>query len=50
MAKTELEFVGAKVPKPLKKQIDAAVSRGDYATQSELFRAALRQLFEREVA
>lgn len=50
MQKKELVFIGVKVPKLLKNRIDAAVNRGDYATQSELFRVALRQLFEKEVS
>jgi len=48
MSKPELEHLGIKITRALDEKVDAAVNRGDYATKSELVRAALRQLFEKE--
>lgn len=48
MSKPELQHLGIRVPKPLNDQVRDAVYRGEYATKSELVRAALRQLFEKE--
>jgi Arc/MetJ-type ribon-helix-helix transcriptional regulator len=50
MSKTELEFLGVKIPQKLNEDINKAVSRGDYVSKSDLVRAALRLLFEREIA
>jgi len=46
MKETKLVFVGVKVPRTIKDRVDAAVNRGEYVTQSEAIRAALRAMFE----
>ena len=48
MSKPELEHLGIKITRALDERVDAAVNRGDYATKSELVRAALKALLEAE--
>ena len=48
MSKAELEYLGIKIPKKLKKELNKAIERGDYVSQSDLTRAAIKKLLERK--
>jgi Arc/MetJ-type ribon-helix-helix transcriptional regulator len=46
MSKTEIEYVGVKISRKLKNNITDAIKRGEYVSQSDLVRDALRRLFD----
>ena len=48
MKKAELEHLGVKIPKKLKKELTARVDRGDYVSQSDLTRTAIRNLLDQD--
>ena len=45
---TQSERVTIRLPKPVIDNVDAMVSLGQYATRTEVVRAALRMFFEQE--
>jgi Arc/MetJ-type ribon-helix-helix transcriptional regulator len=49
MSKQKLEYLGIKIPRPLKDKLTQAVERGEYVSQSDLVRAAIRNLLDKEV-
>jgi Arc/MetJ-type ribon-helix-helix transcriptional regulator len=48
MTKCELEHLGVKISKKLKDEVTKAIARGDYVSQSDLTRAAIRKILNEE--
>ena len=46
MSKTELVYLGTKIPRQLNEKITLAIQQGEFATKSELVRTALKALLK----